>query len=326
MKKELTGLSKISYDAYVGRPSGDYTVEDGNQAIRNAINEACGGEFTYYSFLDNKGKVFQIVANTLVIGVGELLSDKFDAFADTIDTALGDENMFYTDDNALFRVDTIADGKSDIRRQKLYNDSFSVPTARKAIKIYTELKQFMSGRYDWTKTVNRVLLSFGNAIGGMVGDAMHGAYAKLPAAIKDTGSFVEDKMDTLIEKVEVESGLTAVIWGTKRALGKITSAIVSDDMKDQINRMGHYGVYKGTVLREIPQGKKNDGTLGVDNADLYIVPEGDTKIVKIALEGDPVIYDKGAETNKAEQLEFFFGRNVGVSAVTQKVFGMYQLS
>lgn len=326
IRKNLTGLTKVSYDTYMKMPSGEFSVSQNEDAIRKAFNEACGGEFNYYNFLDNKGKVFAIIAETMVIGVGELLTDKFDLFIEFKDTALGDENLFVTTDNSLFRVDAIADGNGAIRRQKLYNGQFSVPTVGYGVKIYAELERFISGRIDWATTVNRVMDSFANHIGVLGYNAMVGAKGSLPADQTESGAFAEDTMDDLLEVIETRAGSKPIIYGTSRALGKISQAEVSENMKDQLNQMGHYGVYKGYELRMLPQGQDNGKNPLVSNNELFVVPSADEKIIKVALEGEPIVYDKEANTNGSHQMEMFFGRKVGATAVVAKTWGIYTLA
>jgi len=326
ISRNLTGLTKISYDTYMKVPSGEFSVDQNENALRKAFNEACGGEFTLYNFMDNKGKVFAIISETMVIGVGELLTDKFDLFIDFKDTATGDENLFVTTDKSMFRVDTIADGNGAIRRQKLYNGQFSVPTVNYGVKIYAELQRFISGKIDWATTVNRVMVSFANHIGILAYNAMVGAKGSLPADQTEAGAFAEATMDDLLEVVETRSGMKPVIYGTSRALGKISQAEVSENMKDQLNQMGHYGVYKGYELRILPQGQDNGSNPLVSNNELFVIPDGDEKIIKVALEGAPIVYDKTAESNGSHQMEMFFGRKVGATAVVAKTWGIYTLS
>ena len=326
IRKNLTGLTKISYDTYMGHPSGDFSVSQNEDALRKAFNEACGGEFNYNNFIDNRGKVYAIVGETMVIGVGELLTDKFDTFIDFKDTALGDENLFVTTDNSMFRVDAIADGNGAIRRQKLYNGQFSVPTIRYGVKIYTELERFIAGKVDWASTVNRVMVTFANHIGVLGYNAMVGAKGSLPADQTESGAFAESTMDSLIETIQTRSGSRPIIYGTPTALGKITQAKVSEKMIDELNTMGHYGVYKGYELRMLPQGQDNNKNPLVSNSELFIIPGDDEKIIKVALEGEPIVYDKTADTNNSHQIEMFFGRRVGATAIVEKTWGIYTLS
>jgi len=55
------------------------------------------------------------------------------------------------------------------------------------------------------------------------------------------------------------------------------------------------------------------------------VPNGE-KIVKIILEGDAYIRDTEAGARNDEQIEFFFGRNVGIGVLKSDNYAIYKLS
>ena len=116
MISKLTDLQKLSRDVYNGSVQ-KYSKDEAELAIKTAVIEACGGEWNIYSFQENKYKVFAIMSEVLSIGLGELLTGKFDEFVETRDTDLGDTIEFDVEDNSLFKVATIADGNTDIRRQ-----------------------------------------------------------------------------------------------------------------------------------------------------------------------------------------------------------------
>lgn len=322
---KLTDLQKLALDTYRGSVE-KYSKVEAENAIRNAVIDACGGEWNYFSFNKNKWDVYQIMSEVLSVGLGELLIGKFDNFAEVRDTQLGDTIEFIVEDNSLFRVATIADGNVDIRRQKLYNGKLSVTTEKLAIKIYEEFDRFIAGRIDWATMVDRVQLSYAHEVAIRIYNAIYGSYDTLVAPYQVSGTFDETKLLDAIAHVEASTGQKAVVFGTKRALSKITTAETSDGMKDKLNLLGHYGMFRGTDLLELPQAHK-PGTNDFAVADdfLLIIPNGE-KIVKVILEGDVYIYDTEAGQRNDEQIEFFFGRKVGIGVLKADNYAIYKLS
>lgn len=322
---KLTDLQKLAVDTYRGSVT-KYSKTEAESAIRNAVVDACGGEWNYFSFNKNKWDVYQIMSEVLSVGLGELLIGKFDNFADVRDTELGDTVEFLVEDNSLFRVATIADGNTDIRRQKVYNKKLTITTEKLAIKIYEEFDRFIAGRIDWATMVDRVQLSYAHEVSIRIYNAIYGSYDTLSAPFQVSGVFDETKLLDAIAHVEASTGQKAVVFGTKRGLAKITTADTSEGMKDQLNLLGHYGVFRGTDLLELPQAHK-PGTNDFAVADdfLLVVPNGE-KIVKVILEGDTYIYDTEAGQRNDEQIEFFFGRKVGVGVLKADNYAMYKLS
>lgn len=323
--KVMSDLQQLSFDIYTGQVK-KYSATEAENVIRKAIVDACGGEWNFYNFQKNKWDVYAIISETLSVGLGTILVDQFNQFADVHDTSLGDQLTFDIEDNSLFRVATIANGNTDIRRQKLYGKKLTIETEKLAIKIYTELDLFLSGRVNWTTMVNRVMLSYSNDIGTRIYNAIYASYSSLVAPYAESGVFAEDTLASMIAHVQAGAGQTPIVYGTKKALGKITNSTPSERMKDELNLMGHYGYFEGTALLELPQAHK-PGTTNFAVADdfLLVVPNSE-KIIKIVLEGDTYVYDTPAGVRNDEQIEFFFGRKAGVAALTSNVYGMYKLS
>lgn len=322
---KLTDLQKLAVDTYRGSVE-KYSKVEAENAIRNAVIDACGGEWNYFSFNKNKWDVYQIMSEVLSVGLGELLTGKFDSFAEVRDTELGDTVEFIIEDKSLFRVATIADGNVDIRRQKLYNGKLAITTEKLAIKIYEEFDRFIAGRIDWATMVDRVQLSYAHEVALRIYNAIYGSYDTLVAPYQVSGVFDETKLLDAIAHVEASTGQKAVVFGTKRALAKITTADTSDGMKDKLNLLGHYGMFRGTDLLELPQAHK-PGTNDFAVADdfLLVIPNGE-KIVKVILEGDVYIYDTEAGQRNDEQIEFFFGRKVGIGVLKAENYAIYKLS
>lgn len=322
---KLTDLQKLAVDTYRGSVE-KYSKVEAENAIRNAVMDACGGEWNYFSFNKNKWDVYQIMSEVLSVGLGELLIGKFDNFAEVRDTQLGDAIEFIVEDKSLFRVATIADGNVDIRRQKLYQGKLAIATEKLAIKIYEEFDRFIAGRIDWATMVDRVQLSYAHEVSLRIYNAIYDSYDTLTAPFQVSGTFDETKLLDAIAHVEASTGQRAVVFGTKRALAKIITADTSDGMKDKLNLLGHYGMFRGTDLLELPQAHKS-GTNEFAIADdfLLVVPNGE-KIVKIILEGDVYIYDTEAGQRNDEQIEFFFGRKVGVGVLKSDNYAIYKLS
>lgn len=322
---KLTDLQQLALDTYKGSVQ-KYSKVEAENAIRNAVVEACGGEWNFYSFNKNKWDVYQIMAEVLSVGLGELLIDKFNNLVEFKDTELGDTTEFIVKDKSLFRVATIADGNVDIRRQKLYNGKMTVVTEKLGIKIYEELDRFIAGRIDWTEMIDRVQKSYGHELAIRIYNAIYGSYNTLVAPYQISGTFDEAKLLEAIAHVEASTGQKAVIFGTKTALAKITTAKESEGMKDSLNVLGHYGMFRGTDLMELPQAHKpNTNTFAIADDFLLIVPNGE-KIVKVVLEGDAYVYDTEAGVRNDEQIEFFFGRKAGIGVLKADQYAIYKLS
>lgn len=316
--KVKNDIQKLSLDLYNGNVE-KYSTEEANEVLRTAINDACGGTFNKNTFMDNRGKVFQILEDTLSIAAGYTLYERFEDLAEIHDVALGDTIEFKIEDTDLFKISTISVGNRDIRRQKLYGKKLTVSVEKLAVKIYEDLDRFLSGRINWASMIDRVAASFAHEIGLRIYNAVYNAYDVInaPYKVAMAGTFDEAKLIDAIAHVEASTGKTAKVLGTKKSLAKITSAEVSDSMKDAKNQIGHYGMFRGTNLNVLPQGHKAGTTdFAVSDDFLVVIPDGE-KIVKVILEGDVTVEEMPqGDSRNDEAIEFLIGRKVGVAAIT----------
>jgi hypothetical protein len=81
----------------------------------------------------------------------------------------------------------------------------------------------------------------------------YGGLSGLPAGFTVTGSYTEANLQDIVAHVEASTGESAIVVGTKKALGKVTTAIVSEQAKERYNQMGYYGVVNGTPMMSIKQ-------------------------------------------------------------------------
>lgn len=325
----MTDLQRLALDVYQGK-NVMFNEVSGEQAIRNAINDAVGGEFNYKTFRENKYKVFTILEEVLDITLGVVITNQFDSLAEVKSVALGDRPSFRVEDNSLFRVARIAGGNNDLRRQKILNRRFEIETDYFGAKLYTELEQFQAGMVDFTGWVNRLSLSFAHDMGTQIYKAIAESYISLNSVYGQavgTGTYSEDVLFDLIQHVEAKSGKKAQVLGTRKALRKVSKELLmSDSMKDQLNKVGYIGTVGGTDLVLLPQAHKvGSDEFFVDDNMLIVIPTGE-KLVKVLIEGEATVIetaDAGARND--QQMEYLFQKKMGVGVMQSAIYGMYKL-
>lgn len=325
----LNDIQKLSLDAYTGKPVDKYSVDQMNTMLRAAISEACGGEWNFYSFQKNKWDVYAIIAETMPVALKSSLDGAFDDMAEVKDTALGDKNYWVVPQNDLFKVYTVARGNYDVERQTIVSNSFTIPTQKKLIKIYTEIDLFIAGKIDWVEVISRVTKSFGAYVGELIYNTMYNSYSAIGTPYKHTGAFSADTMLELISQVQAATGTSKVqIFGTQIALANIADgAGYSDAEKRRFNEFGFYDMFRGNSMFMFPQAYKvGTTTKAVNDSFALILPDNGEKIVKIMLEGEPEVRDNDGSARNDGQPEFLFGRMIGAAALTveEGMYGMYK--
>lgn len=325
----LTDTQKLFRDAYTGISS-NYSKNDLQEAVRNAIKDACGGSWDYYAFMDNRYKVFAIIAQNMPVAMNASLAGKFGTFANFKDTAMGDLNYFDVEDDTIYPVYTSSRGNGDVERQKIINKNFSVPTQMKTVKFYDELDRFMAGKCDLAQMTDRATSAFENYVGQLIAETIYGSYASVGTKFKATGAFAASTLEDIIGYVKASTGAERLqIWGTTSALGNISDgAGYSDKAKDGFNSLGYYDTFRGTDLFALPQAfTPGTQTFAVNNNYIIILPASEP-IVKVVFEGEALVNMTDGMNRNDLQPEILYGRRVGAAALTtvEGKFGIYKFA
>jgi hypothetical protein len=323
----LTDTQKLFRDAYTGI-STNYSKSDLQEAVRNAIKDACGGEWNYYKFMDNRYKVFAIIAQNFPIAMNASLAGKFGTFASFKDTAMGDLNYFDVEDDTIYPVYTSSRGNGDVERQKIINKNFSVPTQMKIIKLYDELDRFMAGKCDFAQMTDKATSAFEHYVGQLISDTIYNSYTSVGTNFRALGAFSASTLDDIIEYVKAATGAERLqIWGTTTALANVADgAGYSDKAKDRFNSIGYYDTFRGTDLFALPQAfTPGTQTFAVNRSYIIILPASEP-IVKVVFEGDALVNMTDGMGRNDLQPEILYGRRVGAAALTtvEGKFGIYK--
>ena len=128
----INEVVRLAVDTYKGKPAGQYSLDEANSVVYNAIVAANNGK----NYLDKRdvrdgkcGELFAIIEETIVKTVIDGLqgNEFFMNMVEYKNLALGDTNEFFVPDDSLFYVDEVARGTQGLRRQRLNGgSSFSV--------------------------------------------------------------------------------------------------------------------------------------------------------------------------------------------------------
>ena len=255
---EINNVVKLAVDAYQGKIE-KYSVGESMEVLHAALIEANGGSTTLDLRKIRDGKcqglftlIEEILSRTVVEGLQG--DEYFNALVDFRNIALGDQNLFLTEDDDLFIVADAAEGTLGIRRQRLGGISeMSIPTSLKFVRIYEELNRVLAGRVDFNFFINKVSESFRQrllneiyALWNNATAADFGGVTYFPVA----GAYDEDELLELIAHVEATSnGKSATILGTKKAVRNLAPSIHGDIHLNDLYNMGLNFSYSPCVQR-----------------------------------------------------------------------------
>ena len=321
---DMNNIVQVAVDAYHGNVQ-KYSVGDSMELLRAALVEANGGstKLNYKNIRDGKctglfSIVEEILARTVVDGLQG--DEYFNSLVEFRNVALGDQNLFITEDSELFTVADVAEGTQGIRRQRLNGSSeFSVPTTLKAVKIYEELNRVLAGQVDFNTMIKRVGDSFRQKLLNDIYTLWTNATAAdfggtvfFPTA----GAYDEEALLDVISHVEAAAGgKPATIIGTKAALRNLAPAIQGANSQSDIYNMGYYGKFYGTDVVAAPQRHKVGSTQFVMDDKTLTVIAGDSKPIKCVYEGDSTIILGDPLRNADLTHEYLYGDRYGMALV-----------
>ena len=267
----------------------------------------------------------------------------FNEFVETKNIDIGDQNMFYTEDDTILSVSKVSGNHWDIDRQRLGKGaSYSVETSWYGIAVYSEYERLLTGAEDFATFVTKLYEAVDKFVNESIYQAMVSAAAQLPGGATGSGQWVKTGalgsaekavFMQLIEDVQMATGMEVVIMGTKTALSKLEGMQdinwVSDEMKAQRNTAGRIGYFEGVRLVEIKQGFRLNDTANrlVDDKQLLIMPVGDNKFIKVVNEGQPEMRQVNDNTvNQDMTYDYRYMFKMGVAVQIGLLFGVYNIA
>ena len=180
----------------------------------------------------------------------------FNEYVETKNIDIGDQNVFYTEDETILSVSKVSGNHWDIDRQRLGKGaSFSVATSWYGIAIYSEYERLLTGAEDFATFVTKLYEAVDRFVNESIYQAFCDAAEKLPGGASGAGQWVKtgdltevtkDTFITLIEDVKMATGMDIVIMGTKSALAKLDGMRnidwVSSEMKNERYTTGRLGL------------------------------------------------------------------------------------
>lgn len=324
-------LVKLGVDVFK-KSTGEFSLEDSESTLRNALIELNGGnaKIDYRAMRRNKVAMFEAMEEILGTLIVEGIENQFADFVEIRNLAFGDTDFFMVDDYHLFPVATVSGGNGNMRRNRHDRTSFQVTTQWKGVKIYDELERFLAGRVDWAMLISKIQRSFNAQIAADIYNAITVAYGALAAPYLYSGSADRTQLNTLVNHIEAATDRAAMVYGTKLALQNFAPEFVATagpTIEDR-NEQGYFAVIDGIKFMMIRQAH----TPGTDNFAigdnfLLVVPTGEEKIVKMVIEGQPLIEETSAQQtmNADRSIEYSFMEKYGVGVVTSTKYGAYVL-
>lgn len=334
-------IVKLAVDLAKGKVAENYSVQESNDTLRKAFADLMEfsldekGTIDRKTFRKHKIEIFEILEEIINETLQEGLKNQFEGFAEYRNLAWGDENLFKTPANQIFRVSLVSDGNGNIRRQRLRDgQEFSVSLDTYAIKIGEDFHRFLAGRVQWADLMAGIAESFKRDLTNRIAKAVMNSYSEYgalyhyEASTTGADAFSEQDIIETAMHIEARTNSKVAIYGTKLALRKLNPQYATEALNNDRNTRGYYANIAGIPLREIEQSheygsdKRGDNDkFAISNDFILLLPENADKMVKVINEGDSVIQEQQGGTASDMMQEYFVANRFGISVICTKVFG-----
>lgn len=312
-----------------------------NEKIRQMFIQYLGTDKLDYKKLRDPSKmnrVFEIIEEVIDLRVedGFVTNPFFKQFVEFKSTKSGDRPEFYVPNSQSIIISKISGGHWNLNRQRLNaGASFIIQTEWYGAKIYEEFERMLSGRVDFVEMINALHDSVQERIGETIAKEFMGSFDVIPSQFKHTGNFDVQEFLKIIRMVQsANSKNTPIIAGTRSALDVLPDAyaqnnsfLISENMKDAINKNGILPTWRGYKILEIPQFFEQ-GTFknAVDDNMLYVLT-GDDKPIKFLKEGETIINNRNNPTDNNDMtIEYMLQLKFGVDFILNKYYGVYKVT
>ncbi len=314
----------------------DINVEKADEKIRNKFLEIFEIEnvdkINEHVWNRHFDEIYEVIEQVLNITIPDAWNNStfYQELVEIKNGALDQKNEFIVNDASTLIVSRFSGNHWDIDRQKLpVGRVFSLATEWYGVMIYDEWERFMKGITSVVQMFTAIREAFQRAIDEHIYSAFNGAGTYLPTQFKESGSFNKLTLLNLAIRVQTAAGRAVRFAGTRQALAKLEGAVenawVSNEMKNEKNRLGYLKVWEGYNTIEIPQ-TFNHGTYDFKSPDniIYIIPVG-SKFIKLWFEGRTRVRQLDQYQNPDQTISVQAQTKMGVGVVFDAVFGEYEI-
>lgn len=320
--KTIDANSTYSYNGV------ELTKEDLNETLRYELNSLAE---TYSLYRKNKDLIFELIETVIDEALPNRVMQQYQQFAEIKIFKQGDKPIFInriskSSKHRAMQFITKVGLAGMYEVFKLDNTKYEIPTSAFGGAAQIGFEEFLDGRVDLYELLEIVLLGLDRAIYIEIERALKSTVTNLQRANKKVSpGFVESEMDDLLSVADSYGNGKATIYCTYEFAATMipSDGWVSNEMKNDMWNNGALGIYKGhkvIVLQQSYEDETNE-TKVIDPSYAWIIPSGNSKPVKIAIEGQTIV-DEFKNYDRSKEIQVY--KKVGVAVLGSNNLFVYQ--
>lgn len=313
----------------------NYSKESVDAALVDGFREMAG---SLAQFMKNRYDIYEIITEAADEIVPNKVIDAVGMFAEVKTVDHGQQVQFKkTVGKARAKQFLTQVGLSGVYETfRLDKSEFTVQTKAVGMATEVDFERILDGSESLSDVMDIMVSSQVDAVYQEVQNVLRAAINATgrPDANKVVSSgFNASKMMGLISTVRAY-GSGAVIFAPPEFVAEMgADAIVPVGANyqgvyhpqdiDAIHNQGYINIFRGTPIVQIPQSfiDENNEKTWIDPQLAYVLPTGQERVVKVALEGKTQMWDR---TNEDQSMEFRFYRKIGAAVLCHYNWGIYK--
>jgi len=288
-----------------------FTVEQLNNSLKDEVFKLAS---SYNEFRRNKLDIFELIQQTVDLVLPNRVREAIGKFADVRTFAQGQKPIFnLTKGKSRAKSFVTKVGLSGVYEAfELDRSQIEVPSIAYGGAARLELERFLDGVFDFGEFTDIIIEGLEEKIYVEVQAALITAISSMPAInTYSGGAFDDGEMITIINAMRAYGNIVN-IFCTPIFAGTIMpdSGFIGDAEKADVRNQGYVGRFYGANVIILPQSftDETNATSVFDDSYAFVIPSGNEKIVKVALEGQTIVDDV---TNADRSMEFQAYKKMG---------------
>lgn len=300
-----------------------FTIDQLNQSLRDEVFKLAS---SYNEFRRNKLDIYELVQQTVDLVLPNRVRQAIGQFADIRTFAQGQKPIFnVTKGKSRAKSFVTKVGLSGVYESfELDRAQIEVPSIAYGGAARLELERFLDGVFDFSDFTDIIIEGLEEKIYYEVQTALVAAISSMPAINTHSASSFDDaEMITIINAMRAY-GNVINIFCTPVFAGTVypDSGFIGDTDKLDLRNQGYVGKFYGANVIILPQSftDETNATTVFDDSYAFVIPSGNEKIVKVALEGQTIVDDV---INADRSMEFQAYKKMGSAICYYHTCGAY---
>lgn len=332
---DINMMKELALQSVKRTAPANYSIESVDEALLDGFKEMAG---SFNQFMKNRWDIYEIITEAVDEVVPKKVIDAVGIFAEVQVLGQGQKAIFKRPvGKTRARQFLTQVGLSGVYETfRLDSETFEVPM--KSVGMATELdfERVLDGAETLSDLMEVMVNAQVDSVYIEVQKALRAAINAQgrPAANKASVSgFDAASMQKLIQVVRAY-GSNAVIFAPYEfiaAMGADAIVPVGTNYQgvyhpqdiDAIHNQGYINIFRGVPVVMLPQSyvDTNNVNTWIDPQLAYVLPTGNERVVKVALEGNTISWDR---LNEDQSMEFRWYRKLGAAIINHHNWAIYQ--